>query len=452
VTTRLFGTNGIRGVVGDGMNVDLALKVGKAVGSFFEPGAIAVARDPRSSGPMLRDAAVAGLLSTGHDVVDAGVLPTPGLQYLVHAGTFSGGVVITASHNPAEFNGIKVVDRLGMELSRPEEEKIESRYFGDDFRIADWKAVGHVREEAAAVGRYLDGILSKVDAAAIREAHLRVVVDCGNGASCGTSPALLSRLGCEVLSLNGHPDGSFPGRPPEPVKENLGALLRQVRESSAHLGVAHDGDADRAIFVDERGEFVFGDRSLALVAKNVVSKRSGIVVTPVSSSRCLEDVVRKAGGTVRYTKVGAPIVAHTMYALGAVFGGEENGGMIFPEHQFCRDGAMALAKVLEIVAHAKRPFSELLAELPAYSLHKTSVHYKAPERDAILARLKSLAAGLKVEDIDGIKVHYEDGWVLVRPSGTEPIFRIFAEAPTPERAKAIAGEGEALLRKAMAEP
>ena len=449
---RLFGTNGIRGVVGQDITVDLALRVGKSFGSVLEPGPVAVGRDTRTSGPMLRDAVVAGILATGHDVVDAGVLPTPGLQYLVHTGKFSGGVVVTASHNPAEFNGIKVVDPLGMELSRPEEERIEGRYFREDFRLADWSTTGHVKPDATAVGRYLEGILARVDAESIRGASLRVVVDCGSGASCGTSPALLSRLGCEVISLNGHPDGSFPGRPPEPVRENLGALLREVRASKAHLGVAHDGDADRAIFVDDRGEFVFGDRSLALVAKDIVARRGGLVVTPVSSSRCLEDVVRAAGGTVLYTKVGAPIVARVMYERGAVFGGEENGGMIFPEHQFCRDGAMTLAKVLDVVAHRGRPLSELLAEVPAYSLHKTSVRYRAAERDAILARLKSLVAGLRVEDIDGVKVHFEDGWFLVRPSGTEPIFRIFAEAPTPERAKALAGEGESLLKKAIAGP
>ncbi len=447
---RLFGTNGIRGVVGQEMTVDLALRMGKSIGSVFAPGPVAVGRDTRTSGPMLRDAVVAGILATGHDVVDAGVLPTPGVQYLVHTGTFSGGVIVTASHNPAEFNGIKVVDPQGMEISRPEEERIEAAYFQGSFRLADWKGVGHVRVDGTAVGTYLDGIGSKVDSGAIRGAGLRVVVDCGSGASCETSPALLARLGCEVISLNGHPDGTFPGRPPEPVRENLGALLREVRASNAHLGVAHDGDADRAIFVDERGEFVFGDRSLALVAKDIVSRRGGVVVTPVSSSRCLEDVVRAAGGTVVYTKVGAPIVARVMVERGAVFGGEENGGMIFPEHQFCRDGAMTMAKVVDILARARRPLSELLAEIPAYSLHKTSVRYKAPERDAILARLKALAAGLRVEDTDGIKVHYDDGWVLVRPSGTEPIFRVFAEAPTPERARALAGEGEALLKKAIA--
>ena len=447
---QLFGTNGIRGVVGKDMTVDLALRVGKAVGSFVSPGPVAVGRDTRTSGPMLRDAVVAGLLATGHDVVDAGVLPTPALQYFVHTGRFSGGVVITASHNPAEFNGIKVVDGLGMEVSRLEEEAIEGRYFREEFALAEWKAVGRLREDAAANGRYLEGILSRVDVGTIRGARFRVVVDCANGPSCGTSPALASRLGCDVVSLNGDPDGSFPGRPPEPVRENLGALLRQVRETGAHLGVAHDGDADRAIFVDERGEFVFGDRILALLAREAVSKKGGIVVTPVSSSSCVEDVVRAAGGSVRYTKVGAPIVARAMYESGAVFGGEENGGMIFPEHQFCRDGAMTLAKVLEILARAGRPLSQLLAELPAYSLHKTSVRYKPAERDAILGRLKAAASGLRVEDIDGVKVHFDDGWVLVRPSGTEPIFRIFAEARTEERAKALAGEGEALLRRAMA--
>lgn len=447
---RLFGTNGIRGVVGQDMTVDLALRMGKSIGSVFAPGPVAVGRDTRTSGQMLRDAVVAGLLSTGHDVVDTGVIPTPGLQYFVHTGRFSGGVVVTASHNPAEFNGIKVVDQEGMELARPDEERIEAAYFRESYRLADWKGVGRIRPDVSAVGAYIDGIVSKIHADTVRAAGLRVVVDCANAASCGTSPALLSRLGVEVISLNGHPDGTFPGRPPEPVRENLGALLREVRASNAALGVAHDGDADRAIFVDERGEFVFGDRSLALVAKDIVSRRGGVVVTPVSSSRCVEDVVRAAGGTVVYTKVGAPIVARVMYERGAVFGGEENGGMIFPEHQFCRDGAMTLAKVVEIVAKSRRTLSELLAEIPAYSLHKTSVRYKATDRDAILARLKALASGLRVEDIDGVKIHYGDGWVLVRPSGTEPIFRIFAEAPTQEGAKARAAGGEALLKKAIA--
>src|SRR2546427_1884415 len=327
VIPRLFGTNGIRGIIGQEMTVDLALGMGKSIGSVFESGPVAVGRDTRTSGPMLRDAAVAGLLATGHDVVDAGVLPTPGLQYFVHTGTFSGGVMITASHNPGEFNGIKVVDAQGMELARPEEEGIGARYFREDFALADWKGVGHVRFDGGAVGRYLEGILSRVDVERIRAARPRVVVDCANAAACGTSPALLSRLGCEVISLNGDPDGTFPGRPPEPVQENLGALMREVRGSKADLGVAHDGDADRAIFVDNRGEFVFGDRSLALVAKDIVSKRGGgVVVTPVSTSRGLEDVVRAAGGTVVYTKVGAPIVARVMLERRAVIGGEGDSG------------------------------------------------------------------------------------------------------------------------------
>jgi phosphomannomutase/phosphoglucomutase len=172
-------------------------------------------------------------------------------------------------------------------------------------------------------------------------------------------------------------------------------------------------------------------------------------VTPVSSSQCLEDAVRAAGGTVRYTRVGAPLVARAMYEAGATFGGEENGGMIFPEHQFCRDGALTLAKVLEILARHGKPMSALLAEIPAYSNVKTSVRYPPAQRDAILARLKDLASNLRVEEIDGIKVHYDDGWVLVRPSGTEPIFRIFAEARTEARAAALAKEGETLLRKAI---
>lgn len=448
--TRLFGTNGIRGVVGKDMTADLAVRVGHAIGTHFGAGTVALARDPRLSGPMLARAVAAGLMASGLEVIDLGMVPTPCAQYYVHRhGGLKGGVVITASHNPREFNGIKALDAQGMEMAREEEEAIEAVYFDERFHAADWSEVGDLRADGGATDLYLRGILAQVDVDAIRKRKLTVVADPANGAGCATTPYLLRALGCRVLTINGQPDGAFPGRLPEPTVEHIGDLMRMVVQAKADLGVAHDGDADRAIFVDETGAFLYGDKSLALLARRELAAHGGLVVTPVSTSSVLEDVVREAGGKLVRTRVGSPIVARTMLAEGAVFGGEENGGIIFPGHQFCRDGGMTLAKMLELVAKEGKPLSALVAALPPYHLQKAAVEVPVESRESTLAALVRLVKGREVETIDGVKIHAPDGWVLVRPSGTEPLFRIYAEAKTPERAKALAAEGVDLVRRAL---
>jgi len=448
--TRLFGTNGIRGVVGPDMNADLALKVGRAIGTSFEGGPVALGRDTRLSGPMLARAAASGLMSAGCDVVDLGVVPTPSAQYfLAKSGHLKGGVVVTASHNPREFNGLKALDARGMEASREDEEAIESIFFDSRFRVAAWSEVGSIRSDDTANHRYLEAILAKVDVASIRKSAFTVVVDPGNGAGCVVTPYLLRSLGCRVISLNAQPDGAFPGRMPEPIPDHLGDLMRVVSEVHADLGIAHDGDADRAIFVDDKGSFVYGDKSLALLAKAAIQGRGGTVVTPVSTSSLIDDVMRAAGGRVVRTRVGSPIVARTMFETGAAFGGEENGGVIFPDHQFCRDGAMSGAKMLEILAHEGKRLSALVAALPQYHLKKANVSVPVERRDAVLASLVELTKGRKVDTTDGVKIVEADGAVLVRPSGTEPIFRVYAEGRTPERADALAAEGVDLIKKAL---
>jgi len=432
------------------MTAEFAVNIGKAIGTFFGAGAVALARDTRISGPMLTRAVASGLMAAGCEVVDLGIAPTPAAQYYVaKLGSLSGAIVVTASHNPREFNGIKAIDAKGMELRAEEEEAIESIYFESRFRAAEWSDVGSIRTDGTAIDRYLAGILDQVDADAIRRRRFTVVADPGNGAGCLTTPYLLTALGCRVVTLNGQADGAFPGRMPEPVPENLAALQRVTVEGGADFGVAHDGDADRAIFVDEKGGYIYGDRSFALLAIEELRARAGTVVTPVSTSRLLDDVVRTAGGNVIRTKVGAPIVARVMFETGAIFGGEENGGVIFPAHQFCRDGGMAVARMLECLARQEKPLSACIAALPTYSLRKSNVAVPAERREAVLDALVRLVAGRRVETIDGVKIHEDDGSVLVRPSGTEPVFRIYAEATTPERAEALAQEGVALVEKAL---
>ncbi len=437
---RLFGTNGIRGVIGKDMTPELALGIGQAAGTHFG-GTVAVGMDTRTSSKMLLDSLVSGLAATGAEVVDTGVLPTPCLQYFVKMSKLAGGVMITASHNPPEYNGIKCIDSMGMECSPEDEDHIESLYFKEGFRMAAWDSIGRTRQSADAIPKYIEDIISKVNREMIRRRRLKVVLDCGNGAGCFTAPYLLQRLGCDLVALNAQPDGRFPGRLPEPVPANVQELMRIVKETSADVGIAHDGDADRVIFVDDRGEYIYGDKSLALMAGEILAARGGSVVTPVSSSSCLEEVVKARHGVLHYTRVGSPIVARAMYELGAIFGGEENGGLIFPGHQFCRDGGMAAAKMLEILSRHEEPLSELISRLPQYLLFKTSVHHPQGMRDAIMDEVRKRTAGLKVIAVDGVKVIHEDGWVLIRPSGTEPIFRIFAEAKSQRRAQELGQDG-----------
>ncbi len=448
---RLFGTNGIRGVIGKDFTPDFLVRVGLAIGTYLNPNSkIIVGMDTRVSGDMVKSAVISGLLATGVHVEDIGILPTPAIQlYTRNHGDF--GVVITASHNPPQFNGVKCIAPDGTELPREEEKKIEDIFFSSEFRVVEWKDVGKYHTSKSAIEEYIHAILSQVNVNEIRKRHFTVVVDCANGASCYTTPYLLEGLGCRVISLNCHPDGTFPGHESEPKRENLEDLLSMVRESQADLGVAHDGDADRAIFVDERGRFLYGDKTLTLVAREIVKKRGGIVVTPVSTTRALEEVINEYGGRVIYTRVGAPIVARKMIETGAVFGGEENGGLIFPEHQYCRDGAMALAKILEILALSKKSLGKLIDELPRYHQKKISVACENDKKSLVLGKLKKLLAEEKIDTTDGIKVLGNDWWILIRPSGTEPIYRIYAEAKSLEKLDSMIKKYRRILEKVIKE-
>jgi len=430
------------------MTPELALGIGRAAGTLYN-GAIAVGRDTRTSSDLLANSMISALACTGRAVVDVGILPTPALQYHVKTRKLGGGVMITASHNPPEFNGIKCIDSLGMEASVEDEEAIEAIYFEKRHEITTWEHIGHIQQVRDAVPRYVESILAKVDKDAILKRKPKVALDCGNGAACFTSPYLTTRLGCSLVTLNAQPDGHFPGRLPEPTAANVSGLMRVVKETGADIGIAHDGDADRAIFVDEKGQYIFGDKSLALLAGEELAGKGGVVVTPISSSSCIEDVVKMHGGEVHYTRVGSPIVARKMYELGATFGGEENGGMIFPGHQFCRDGGMALAKMLELLAHHHEPLSELIAQLPQYQLFKTSIPYPAGLRDQIMEGVAARASDAKVIAIDGVKILHDDGWILVRPSGTEPIFRVYAESKSKTRAEELGKEGVATVEEVI---
>jgi phosphomannomutase / phosphoglucomutase len=451
---RLFGTNGIREVVGRELTAPFVTRVAGAIASVVPPGApIVVGWDGRTSSPAFSRIVSATLALGGHHVIEVGLLPTPAIQYAVPRVGAQLGVIVTASHNPPEFNGIKCIAADGLEVPRTVEEAIEGAVERGVAPTVAFDRVGDIGTRSDGARAYVDGILHEVDVARIRERRFSVVLDCGNGASVPTSPALLRRLGCRVLTLNGHVDGTFPGHLSEPTEANLVDLARTVPAVHADLGIAHDGDADRAVFVDASGRYVPGEESLTLLARDQVERHAGgVVVTPVSAPQSVEDAVRAVGGEVVYTRVGSPSVTHEMQARHAVFGGEENGGLIYPAFQYARDGAMTAALLLDVLARKGVPLADLLDGLPRYALVKEKAPCPVALREAVLARLtETLSEGSdRVVTIDGVKVYREGGWILLRPSGTEPLFRVFAESKDPARARALAQAGLAAVRDAVA--
>jgi phosphomannomutase/phosphoglucomutase len=440
---RLFGTNGVRGIINDDMTSELALQMGKAIGTVLG-GTLAIATDTRASADMIKMAVSSGMMSVGVNVIDLGVLPTPAIQYFVKTHSdVSGGVMITASHNPPEFNGIKCISPDGTEASRKEEEEIESLYF-TEIPCAPWNEIGSIEKIRGAGEKYVDAIVSNVDAEAIRKAGLKACIDCANGAACETTPLLLSKLNVKITTINCNPQGD-PGRLSEPTEENLKDLISLTRSTRSDLGIAHDGDADRCVFVSGDGKYVSGDKSLALLSKYILSKKKGLVVTPVSSSSLVEEIVEGAGGTIEYTAVGSPIVARKMIETGAAFGGEENGGLIFPEQQYCRDGGMTVAKMLECIAK-DGPLKGQISKFPVYYTVKKKIECPNDMKKYALDHVAKESAGAKIDNTDGMKIIFKDGWVLARPSGTEHIFRIFSESKNEETAKERAEKYESMVR------
>jgi phosphomannomutase/phosphoglucomutase len=388
---------------------------------------------------MLSHAAIAGLLATGCKVINLGIAPTPAVQYFVRDNA-DAGIVITASHNPREYNGLKLIAGDGTEFGSEGELAVEDVYFKGGLKLADWRETGDL-SDANVIPAYMDAIMGKVNAPDIKKRGFVVAVDTGSGAGSVVTPFLLSKLNCKVTTINAQIDGTFPSRNPEPTEDVLTDLGKIVISNGADLGVAHDGDADRAVFIDERGNFVNEDVLLAIIVKHVLSKKVGPVVTPVSSSQRIVDVAEAAGSHVIWTPVGSIYVARMMMQVNAVIGGEGNGGIIFPEHQYCRDGAMTVAKVLEIMTERRKKISELVKEIPKRYMDKTKVTCR--DRDATMQQIRSSVEG-NIDTTDGVKIWYDDGWLLIRPSGTEPIIRIFVEAETKRRARDLLEAGKQL--------
>jgi len=394
---------------------------------------------------------ISGLTATGCHVFFAGMAPTPALQYAVKNHEMDGGVIITASHNPPEYNGIKVIWSDGIETSHEQEVEIENIYFDNKIVFAEWDKLGTLQEVPAINDEYIQAIEKQVNPAKIAEKNFHVVVDAANSVGGLTAPPMLRELGCKVTTINANIDGTFPGRLPEPRPEDLNDLASTVKAIGADLGVAFDGDADRSIFVDENGVIYWGDKTFAIVIKQYLIKNPGAkIVTPVSSSTLIKDTVEAYNGELIWTKVGSVTVSQKMKELNAKLGGEENGGIFYGPHQAVRDGAMTTALILNTMAETGEALSKLVAEQPQYFIEKGKIDCPDEKKEILLQRLYEQVKGENISTIDGVKIWFSDNSaILIRPSGTEPVFRLYAEAKNQEKALKLVDDYSSRLKKIL---
>ena len=448
---KYFGTNGIRGVVGDLINPSFVSKMSSAIASYMlDRGTMVIASDSRTSSPELKEVVISSFQANGIEVVDIGTVPTPLLQFAVPYLNSNMGIMVTASHNPPEFNGIKVIDADGIEIDIQKQIQIERVFEEGNFPVI--KANEKEKRATVDVSRaYMDQILSLVDVDTIKKAKLSSVVDGGNGVGGLVTPYLLRELGVKVVSVNCQLDGKFPGRGVEPIPEKLGIMNQITTYMGADFSVAHDGDADRAIFGDNKGCIHFGDKSIALFERWILSRsHNKRFVTPISSSSVMVDVIEEVGGKIHWTPVGCIYVSRKMIEEGCILGGEENGGLFYGPHQSVRDGVMATALMAEIIANSDKKLNDLLDEFPKYYQKKHKI--ECPERiksEVMTDIVKNVENAQDIITIDGIKLFFEDGWTLIRPSGTEPIFRIFVEANTFDKSDTLMKKGIKLVSSSI---
>jgi phosphomannomutase/phosphoglucomutase len=436
-----FGSSGVRGVAYAELSPADALAIAQAAGHVLGATRVAVARDTRLSGETLADAVASGLTSVGAAVDRLGVAPTPALQASCEADGVP-GVMVTASHNPPEYNGLKLVGDDGVELTRQDLDEVE-RAMSAGVDPGAWDETGESRSVEGTVRRYREQLLAAVDREAIASADLTVAIDPGHGAGALSSPDVFRELGCRVLTVNAQPDGRFPGRDPEPVEATLGDLQTLVETSDADLGIAHDGDADRAIFVDETGEVVPGSAALAALADAVVEP-GDVVVSAVNVSQRVVDVVERAGAELELTRIGSTYLISAIRERQAAgdrvpIAGENNGGVLAPGYRIARDGAYTAARFCELLGD--RTASEVVAPFDGYTTVRRDLAYDdETQKSSILEAIEVAArtADADRDETDGIRLDYGDAWVLARPSGTEPVVRVYAEARDAGRADELA--------------
>jgi phosphomannomutase / phosphoglucomutase len=447
---KLFGTNGIRGVFGQDLSIEFLIDIAFSIGYYFKKGPIVLGYDGRSSSLSISKVVSAVLTSMGIDVYQMGLTPTPCLQYTVKNLEMSGGIMITASHNPKEYNGLKPVSNIGFELSREEEIKIESIYHEKPFLEKKYDNIGNIYD-LNVLDQYIDKVLTFINIPIVEKSKIRIVMDCGNGVQSIVAPLLARKLGCEVLVMNGQIDPNFSARGSEPKMDNLYSLSRMVSENGYDLGVAYDGDGDRSIFCDERGTIHWGDKTGSLLSYHLIKNKNlnTEIVCPINSSLVISRIGDLVNRKVHFTKVGSVEVTYGMKDTNSLIGFEENGGFFYGPLNLVRDGAITTALILEMLSYYKQenlinsshnPNSRPLNETPAlsniYSLLGETFQYKSSinlsSKDDIKRVLEVCSehgSVFRVEKVDGVKIWFDsESWIMFRPSGTEPLVRIYSES------------------------
>jgi phosphomannomutase len=442
-----IGVSGIRGVVGEFLTPLLARAFAQAFGTYVGAGRVVVGRDTRTSGPMLQRAVHCGLLAAGCEVIDVGVLPTPTIQIYTAATRARGGLAITASHNPPEYNALKLFNAEGLFFNLYERTELLDIYHQSDLRQALNAEMRGLRTETEAPARmHLERVLKHVNTDRVRERKFRVALDAVNGAGSVMSPGFLSdSLGCNLTAISVDPTQLFP-RVAEPRPDTLGELAALVRLHACDIGFAQDPDGDRLAVVDEHGTVLDNDDVLALAIQVALERRPGNVVVNLTTSSVVDDVVAARGGRVYRTPVGEANVVETMRAVNAVIGGEgSNGGIIFPAVHLCRDSYLGMAFLLDRMAETGSTISELAAQLPRYARRLGRTTFEHGKLGPLMQALEDRFPTARMDRSDGLKVTLEDSWVHVRASNTEPILRIAAEAGTDEQVEGLYNEVLGLL-------
>ena len=434
----MVSASGVRGIVGEALTPDVITRFAGAHGSLLGPGPVVTGRDSRPSGAWVLRGAQAALLATGHDVIDVGIAPTPTILFAIRGHEAAGGLAVTASHNPAPWNALKLFGAGGTFLPPAQSEAVARSAREGAPAWVTHERVGQVRTDDAAIARHREAILAipGLDVERVKSRRFRVAVDATNGAGSIAAPEILRALGCEVETIHCTPDGKFP-RIPEPLPENLYDLGGLVKRTGAAVGFAYDPDADRLAIVDERGTPIGEERTLQIAVDWALARKPGLVVVNASTSMGVETIARKYGATVERSRVGEAHVAQILLSKQGVIGGEGNGGVVYPALHATRDGLLAAAITLAWLSRDTRSLSERVAELPPLVMVKRSLHLRLADAAATAESLRSAFPDADRNVLDGEKYVWEDAWVQVRASGTEPIVRIIAEAPTRERAEGL---------------
>lgn len=427
---RLFGTNGIRGIFGKDLTIESIIDACYSLGTYFEKGPIVIGYDGRDSSPVISKLVRSTINSAGLEVGNAGLVPTPCLQYAAKRLDYNGGIMITASHNPPEYNGLKAIANDGVEISREDELKVQDIYISKNFSRVNGFARDFI--DQSIIDSYMEAALALVDVQNIRSRKFTVAIDLGNGAQAKVAPLILGRLGCKVITINGNIDGNFPGRGPEPTIENLHLLSSMVTHSMADVGVAYDGDGDRSMFCDEKGNPHGGDKTGTLLVKHLLENKHARaeIVCPLNTTMALSLVAKEEGANLIYTKVGSVEVSREMVKRKSLIGLEENGGFMYGKLNEVRDGIMTTALILDALALTGQKLSGLLSSLPSTFQYKSkfSCPTKQIAEDVVGECLKH-GNPKRVETLDGAKIWVdEETWIMVRPSGTEPLVRIYGES------------------------